>query len=240
MNSDTPGRNLHILIPVYNEEKSILLVLHQLNKMRMTLPHAKIIVIDDGSLDKTPLILENNRNLFDLLISSKINMGKGWAIREGLKVVTDGYVVIQDADLEYIPEDIPKLWRLVLTHSAGVVASSRFSGSQVTRVHYFWHKFGNHLITFFFNLTHNTTFTDIYSGYLLFDSSLINPYRLRFKKWGQQAEILSMLVQSKRSIYEIPINYYGRTYAEGKKIRAFSVFSVFLAIFITRIRFIFR
>lgn len=229
-------RKLNILIPVYNEEDSVLFILTELNEVRKLLPEVQIIVINDGSEDRTAHILNNNRDLFDKLISLKLNMGKGWAIKEGLKAVREGYVLIQDADLEYSPNDIPRLWEIVLSHSAGVVASSRFNGPQVTRVHYFFHKIGNRFITLCFNLLHNTTFTDIYSGYLLFDSSLIDPDKLFFKRWGQQAEMLSMLVKSRCSVYEIPINYFGRTYAEGKKIRASSIFSVVFATVITRMR----
>ena len=109
-------------------------------------------------------------------------------------------------------------------------------GTEVTRVHYFWHKLGNKIITLFFNIINNTTFTDIYSGYLIFDRNTLNVSKLNFNKWGQQAELLTFIVSNSEKIYEAPISYFGRKYSEGKKIRAINIFGVLLATIITKVR----
>ena len=122
----------------------------------------------------------------------------------------------------------------VLRFDADVVMGSRLSAPQFTRVYYFWHKIGNRFITLIFNILNNTTFTDIYSCYLLFKTNLIKPQELLTNGWEQQAEILSIVASKANSLYEVPINYYGRTYEEGKKIRARDVISVLLTIFMRK------
>ena len=119
----------------------------------------------------------------------------------------------------------------VLRFNADVVIGSRLLASQLTRVYYFWHKLGNKFITLVFNLLNNTTFTDIYSCYLLFKADLIQPDKLLTNGWEQQAEILSTIVSMGKSFYEVPINYYGRTYEEGKKIRSHHAIAVLFTIF---------
>ena len=228
--------SLKILIPVYNEEKTIIKILEKISVSCEQIKNYEIIVVDDGSTDQTNNQLLSHSNLYSSLLTLPQNRGKGYAIIKGLENVNQGFVLIQDADLEYDPSEIPNLWNEIKKNSAEVLLTSRLSGSKTTRVHYFWHKVGNRIITLFFNICNNTTFTDIYSGYLIFDISKINLSKLRFFGWGQQAEILTYLVKNSTKIYETPISYYGRTYEEGKKIRFTSVFKVFMAIIITRFR----
>ena len=128
------------------------------------------------------------------------------------------YVLFQDADLEYDPKDYKKLLEPVLLFDADLVIGSRLSASQLTRVYYFWHKVGNRVLTLLFNILNNTTFTDIYSCYVIFKADLINPNKLLTSGWEQHAEILSTVVSKSSSYYEVPVNYYGRTYEEGKNI----------------------
>ena len=228
--------SLKILIPVYNEEKTIIKILEKISISCKDIKNYEVIVVDDGSTDETNIQLLSHSNLYSSLLTLPNNRGKGYAIIKGLENIKQGFVLIQDADLEYDPSEIPFLWDEINKNSADVLLTSRLSGSKTTRVHYFWHKVGNRIITLLFNICNNTTFTDIYSGYLIFDISRINLSKLRFFGWGQQAEILTYLVKNSTKIYETPISYYGRTYEEGKKIRFSSVFKVFMAIVITRFR----
>ena len=222
---------LSIIIPAFNEEKTIIELLYKVNEVNIDGVKKEIIVIDDFSSDKTLSLLEKNNSLYHKLIKLEKNKGKGFAVKEGLSLATGDYILFQDADLEYDPKDYQKLLEPVLKFNADLVIGSRLSASQLTRVYYFWHKFGNKLITLIFNVLNNTTFTDIYSCYLLFKSNLLNPEILVTSGWEQQAEILSLIVAKGELFYEVPINYYGRTYKEGKKIRSHHAIAVLLTIF---------
>lgn len=228
--------HLNIVIPVFNEEKTILPVLSKLNSECKSIKNKNIIVVDDGSNDGTSFLLKKNPKLYSKLIISENNLGKGGAIILALEYIKNGYVLIQDADLEYDPIEIPRLWNLVRENDIDVLLTTRMSGSPLTRVHYFWHKLGNNFITFVFNILNNTTFTDIYSGYILFRRNLIDSKKLVFKGWAQQAEILSFLKHNSNKIYESPITYKGRSYKEGKKINAKALVPVLFSIFWTKLR----
>ena len=225
---------LSIIIPAFNEEKTIIKILNKVNKVKIEGVEKEIIVVDDCSKDGTLDLLEKNNNLYSPLIKMKKNGGKGAAVKKGLSKATGKYILFQDADLEYDPNDYVKMVQPVLRFNADVVMGSRLSAPQFTRVYYFWHKIGNGFITLIFNILNNTTFTDIYSCYLLFKTDLIKPRELVTNGWEQQAEILSIIVSKANSLYEVPINYYGRTYEEGKKIRARNVISVLLTIFLRK------
>ena len=164
------------------------------------------------------------------------NGGKGAAVKAGLEQATGDYVLFQDADLEYDPDDYAKLVVPVLRHDADLVIGSRMLAPPYTRVHYYWHKRANEMLTTLFNLLHNTTFTDIYSCYLLYRRSLVDAGELRTKGWEQHAEILGLAVRRGKVYYEVPITYSGRSYEEGKKIRARHVWSVVGEIFRGRFR----
>ena len=230
---------LSIVIPVFNEEKTILSVLNKLKSECKSIKTKKIIVVDDGSTDKTTFLLKKNPKLYSKLIISEKNLGKGGAIILALEHIETGYVLIQDADLEYDPTEIPGLWGLVRENDIDVLLTTRLSGSPLTRVHYFWHKLGNKLITFIFNITNNTTCTDIYSGYIIFKRDLIDHKKLIFKGWAQQAELITFLRFKSKKIYEAPITYKGRSYEEGKKINMMAIVPVLFGLFLSKLRLLF-
>lgn len=186
----------------------------------------EVVVVDDASTDSTPAILKECTALYTKLVTFPKNGGKGAAIQAALAAATGDYVLVQDADFEYSPTEYCKLVKPAQDFGAELVIGSRFLAPTWTRVNYFWHKVGNHIITLIFNLLNNTTFTDIYSGHILFKRSLIVPEELTCMGWSQQAEILSRVCACTNTIYEVSICYSGRTYAEGKKIRAHHVIPV--------------
>ena len=225
-----------MIVPAYNEESTIVEILERVNAQAFDGVELEVIVSDDGSRDRTVELLEARPELFRKLVRAERNGGKGAAVIRALQVASGDYVLFQDADLEYDPADYKRLLKPVLEHRADVVMGSRLTGAEIARVHYYWHRAGNRSLTWFFNVLHNTTFTDVYSGYLLYRRSLISSDELRSRGWEQQAELLSLVVRRARVIYEVPINYHGRTYEEGKKIRGSDAFLVLGMIARTRLR----
>jgi len=225
---------LSLLIPAYNEQATIIGLLEKVAQQKVEGVQFEIIVVDDGSKDKTVELLEARPQLYTTLIRQPKNGGKGAAVKAGLEQASGDYILFQDADLEYDPADYAKMLEPVLRFDADVVMGSRMTGSPITRVSYFWHKVGNWLITFFFNILNNTTFTDVYSCYLLYRRSLVDPNRLTTEGWEQHAEILTRAVSEGKGYYEVPISYYGRTYDEGKKIRAHHIIPVIWTMIIRR------
>ena len=221
-----PLITISIIIPVFNEEKTIKQILLAVKASKVKLYDFVIIVVEDGSTDKTLDILLSNPGLYSKLIQQKKNQGKGAAIREGILQASGDYILFQDADLEYDPKDFQKLLLMVTKFDADLIIGSRFIAPEFTRVYYFWHKIGNKVITLLFNIINNTTFTDIYSCYLLFKKDLLDINDLKSNGWEQQAEILSLLVSLNIKMFEVPISYSGRTYEEGKKIRAHHIIAV--------------
>lgn len=215
-----------ILVPAYNEEATIIEILEAVHAQKIDGVAFDVIVIDDGSEDRTTELLDARPELYGKLIKQSRNGGKGAAVKAGMKAATGDYILFQDADLEYDPADYRKLMLPILRFDADVIMGSRFLAPEFTRVSYFWHKMGNYLITFIFNILNNTTFTDVYSCYLIFRRSLVEPDSLITEGWEQHAEILSKAVGAGKSFYEVPISYQGRSYEEGKKIRAYHAFSV--------------
>lgn len=225
---------LTVLVPVYNEETTIIEVLEQVSRSQVEGVRFEVLVVDDGSKDATVERLRARPELYAKLIALPNNGGKGAAVRAGLSEATGDYVLFQDADLEYDPVEYRKLLIPVQRFDADVVMGSRFLSPEYTRVHYFFHKLGNKWLTLFFNLLFNKTFTDIYSCYLLFRRNLIDPAKLRTNGWNQHGEILAKCVKNSESHYEVPISYHGRTYDQGKKIRAYHIFAVLRTIFAER------
>jgi len=221
---------ISIIVPSYNESGTILQILTQVHAQTVEGCTFEVIVIDDGSRDNTVALLEANPHLFTRLIKQPRNGGKGAAVLAGLRAATGDYILFQDADLEYSPSEYGDLLYPVLNFGAEIVFGSRFLAPKYTRVQYYSHKIGNRFITFVFNAFYNTSFTDIYSCYLLYKKSLVDPDALRTRGWEQQAEILSIAVSKARTIYEVPISYHGRSYEEGKKIRWHHSWSVITTI----------
>lgn len=233
---------ISIIVPVFNEQKTIITILKAIKNQSQYLDgfDLEVIVINDCSSDETLKILENNPDFYSRLISHPKNMGKGAAVISGIVAASGEYILVQDADLEYSPEDYSILLKPIRNFNADIVLGSRFLAPAWTRVNYFWHKVGNILITFIFNIFNNTTFTDIYTGFILFRKDLLLGSTLTRFRWDQQAEILSIICPRAKVIFEVPITYSGRTYEEGKKIRALDIIPVILTIINKRLsRFIF-
>ena len=209
-----------VLVPAYNEERTIIAILERVAEQKVEGVDLQVVVVDDGSSDSTAALVEARPELHHKLVRTGVNAGKGAAVIAGLKQLEGDFVLFQDADLEYDPADYAKLLKPIVKFDADMVMGSRLTAPEYTRVHYFWHRFGNRRLTGLFNILFNTTFTDIYSCYLVLRRSLIDPERLTALGWDQQAEILGLAVPRAKVIYEVPISYHGRTYEEGKKIRA--------------------
>ena len=228
---------ISIIIPVFNEEKTVISVLKKINleKKKYKKIHFEIIVIDDCSTDKSFFLLKKERNLYDKIFSFKKNLGKGAAVKKGLELSTGNYVLFQDADSEYDITDYNKIFYPIIHHSADIVMGTRLKGSPVTRCFNFSNFLGNKLITFIFDLLYDSTLSDIYSCYLIFRKKLLNEKELKYMGFHGQAEILTKIVPKAKRIYEVPINYYGRSLEEGKKIRFYHIFSIFYVIVINRL-----
>ena len=220
---------ISIIVPVYNEDKTIKKILKKINTLKIWNDsnfQKEIIVVDDKSTDETSKILKENSDLFSKLITNEKNYGKGFSVKKALEVSTGNYILIQDADEEYDPNDYEKFIECIQKFNADLVIGSRFIYDKYTRSHNFFNKVGNTLITFLFNLIYNTTFTDIYCCYIFFKRDLISSDNLKSKGFEQHAEILCKLVKKGTKFFEVPVNYNGRTISEGKKIRFYFIFSI--------------
>ena len=225
---------ISIIIPVYNEDKSILEVLKRIHATVDSQNNFEIIVINDGSTDNTLKVLEENNTLYNQLITYGTNFGKGNAVKKGLEASKGEYIFFQDADLEYDPIELNRFIRVINLFHPDLIIGSRFNYSEYTRSHNILNKFGNNLISLVFNLTYNTTFTDIYSCYACYKKELLDEKDLKTKGFEQHAEILCKVVRKGKKFYEVPISYNGRTHQEGKKIKFYHIFSVLYRIIIER------
>jgi len=221
-----------IIVPVFNEEKTVIKVLNKISDLKKLNFSIEIIVVNDGSTDKSKNLLEENNELYDLLINNDLNKGKGNAIKKGLETSKGKYILFQDSDLEYDPNDFVKFFNIINKFDPDLIIGSRFNYSDYTRSHNILNKFGNLFITFLFNILYNTTFTDLYSCYVCFKSDLISVNKIKTDGFEQQAEILCKVVRKGKKFFEVPINYNGRNKEEGKKIKFYHIFGVIYQIIV--------
>jgi glycosyltransferase involved in cell wall biosynthesis len=211
-------RCISVLVPVYNESRTIGALLSKLHTALADTTH-EVIIVDDGSTDGTPEAIEQlgtNDHPMRLIRHAR-NQGKGAALRTALEHATGEIIVIQDADLEYDPADIPRLVAPILEGHADVVFGCRFHGP-AQRVHLYWHRLANGLLTWMSNMFNNLDLSDMETGYKALRKSVADKIHLRENRFGVEPELTAKIARLKCRIYEVPISYYGRDYAEGKKI----------------------
>ena len=222
---------ISIVIPCYNEENYIINTLNKVNEQRKYFD-LQIIVCDDGSNDQTINLLENNPQLFDKLIKSTKNEGKGNAIRNALDFLEGDITLIQDADLEYNPNDYKTLFEPFINDDADVVYGTRFGGGKKVRIFYYINRVANFFITNFTNALTNINFSDVETGYKAIKTKYFKELNLKENSFTIEIEITMKLSKIKKiKIYEVGISYSGRTYEEGKKIKMIDGFKAIYAIF---------
>jgi len=211
-------KTLSIIIPCFNEVNTIQEIIERVRASDITL-QKQIIVIDDCSTDGTSELLNKLlKNQVDIIYSQTVNRGKGSAIRKGLEFATGDVLLIQDADLEYDPGEYSKLLAPILENKADVVYGSRFLSTGPRRVIYFWHKVGNTFLTLLSNVFTNLDLTDMETCYKVFTKSVASQLTINEDRFGIEPEITARISKMNVRIYEVGISYYGRTYADGKKI----------------------
>ena len=214
---EIPTRCLGVVIPVYNEEKTLHIIVEKV----LARPEVgELIMVNDCSSDGTWQTMQDLAKTDDRIriFTHQVNQGKGAALRTGFQHVTSDIVIIQDADLEYDPDEYPKLLMPILTGRADVVFGSRFLGSGMHRVLYFWHAVGNRFLTLLSNMFTNLNLTDMETCYKVFRREIIQQISIEENRFGFEPEITAKVAKLRVPIYEVSISYYGRTYEEGKKI----------------------
>ena len=207
---------ISFLIPAYNEDATIAEVLERVEALELD---KQVIVVDDGSTDTTPEILERwQGGRDDRVVIRQPNSGKGAAIRAAIPHIDGEIAVIQDADMEYDPADVPALVEPIQRGVADVVFGSRLTGGRPQRAYLFWHLVGNRFLSLVTNVLYNTTLHDMETGYKAFRSEVLRSLRLQYNDFAIEPEITAKVCLRRLRVYELPIAYYGRTYAEGKKI----------------------
>ena len=211
------GVGLSIVIPVYNEEKTLREVVERVASVELPLSR-EIILVDDASRDGSRAIIESLERDGVRAFFHTVNQGKGAALRTGFAQARGEIVLIQDADLEYDPHEYPKLLAPILAGKADVVYGSRFVGSEAHRVLYFWHMVGNRFLTLLSNMLTNLNLTDMETCYKVFRRQVLSNIVIREDRFGFEPEITAKIAKERVRIYEVGISYSGRTYQEGKKI----------------------
>ena len=210
---------LSIIIPCYNELKTIDEIINAVNVAPY--PDKEIIIVDDcstdGTRDKLKQEIEHSGRVSKVLYHT-VNQGKGAALRTGIQAATGDLVIIQDADMEYDPNEYPRLVEPILNNRADVVFGSRFLGGDAHRVLYFWHRVGNGLLTLMSNMFTNLNLTDMETCYKVFRREIIQSIKIEENRFGFEPEITAKVAKLNCRIFEVGISYYGRTYDEGKKI----------------------
>ena len=222
---------ISVIIPCFNEDKTIEIIVEKVQKYKSH--PLEIIIVDDCSIDNTPLIIQKFVSIYPNIKTFRhnINQGKGAAVCTGIKHATGDVIIIQDADLEYDPYDYTALIEPFLKTDADVVYGTRFKGASYTRLHFFWHYLANKILTTMTNVVTNLNMSDMETGYKLFKTEIVKNLILKEKSFGIEPEITIKLAKKKYIFYEVPISYSGRSYKQGKKITLKDAFIASYCIF---------